>query len=195
MSEINDRNNKIENLIFLIEKELSFDNRFQTLIDYGPMELNAFSITFWVNFNGNRGQHSIYVKIPKFIFYDKNIDFSSPISTTDREMAQNELASLKILADEWDNNFGVSFVKYLAYIEEFNAILTEMVYGSLMFKEYRKSDYQKKYKEHVDDRVMTGLYNFGKSLRSFHNNSSIKSSDIDFSKKFLVLDTSWFISV
>jgi hypothetical protein len=167
---------ELNKLISIIEKELSNDNRFQSVIDYGSQELNAFSITFWVNFNGTEGEHCIYVKIPKFIFYDKSINFSSPISKIDKKMAQNELNSLIFLSEDWDTTFGVFFVKYLAYIEEFNAIITERINGSLMFKEYRKSDLQKKYKDFEDDRVISGLYNFGKSLRSFHNKSSIESS-------------------
>ena len=172
---------ELKKLISLILRELSDDERYQTLIDHGPLEYNAFSITFWVNFEGSRSHNSVYVKIPKYIFYDSSINFLSPITKSDIDLAINESNSLENLSKNWDKSYGVFFVNQLAYIKEFNAIVTERIFGSVFFKEYRNSDLTIKYSDQDCDKVKMGLYNFGKSLQSFHSKSSINSI---LSKKF-----------
>ena len=163
-------------LITQIIAVLSEDKRYLTFINHGQLEYNAFSITFWVNFEGLGVQNSVYIKIPKYIFYDKSIDFLSPITAFDRELAENELNSLKYLSNNWNKSCRVSFVNHLAYIYEYNAIVTERVFGSLLFEEFRRHDLLKKYKKPNNDLVMNGLYNFGKSLKLFHEKSSLSST-------------------
>ena len=169
------KDKKLKKLISLISSELSSDQRYQTFINHGPLEINAFSITFLASFHGLGGQNSVYIKIPKYIFYDKSIDFLSPISSSDRKLADNEIKSLQYLSICWNKSHQVSFVNHLVYIHEYNAIVTEQVYGSLLFEDYRQSDLLKKYKEPNSDPVMNGLCNFGKSLKLFHEKSSVSS--------------------
>jgi len=166
----------LDKLLPCISKMLEHNPKYKTLKEHGPIVINAFSITFWIDYQGSDGKSSAYVKIPKYIFYNKKIDFLSPITKFDRELAKNELNSLEKLSKEWDKSNGVSFVKKLAYIEEYNAILTERVFGDFLFEEFRKSDLQKKYKSPHNDKTMIGLYNFGKSLKSFHEKSSVSST-------------------
>ena len=41
------------------------------IIKFGPLEVNCFSICFWIDVEGPKGEDSIYVKVPKIIFYDE----------------------------------------------------------------------------------------------------------------------------
>jgi hypothetical protein len=165
----------LNKLLSCISMMLEHNPTYETLKEYGPIEINAYSITFWIIYQGSDGQKILYIKIPKYIFYNKKIDILSPVTKFDRELAKNELKSLEILSKAWDISNGVSFVKVIAYIEEYNAILTEHVLGVFLFKEFRKSDLQKKYKTPHNDKTMIGLYKFGKSVKSFHENSSVSS--------------------
>ena len=64
-------------LITQIIAVLSEDKRYLTFINHGQLEYNAFSITFWVNFEGLGVQNSVYIKIPKSCFCLKKIIFRS----------------------------------------------------------------------------------------------------------------------
>jgi len=150
-------------------QELADDNRYKAQVDHGPLETNAFSITFWVNFKGTHGISSVYVKIPKFILYEKKIDFLSPITKADETLAKDEYSSLNYLSSHWNQSFGVRYVKPLGYIKEYNAIITERIQGKFFFKLFRQSDLSRKSKEQEHDPIMLGMYNFGKSLGAFHS--------------------------
>ena len=166
---------ELTKLLSLVSKVLSEDSRYLEIINYGELELNAFSITFWIDFKGNKGISSVYLKIPRYIFYDKSIDFLTPITESDKELAKDEYRSLLYLSSNWDESEGVFFVKPLAYVEEYNAILTERISGSLLFKEYQSSDLLQKYKQGNTGDVARAMSNFGKSLRTFHLQSSTPS--------------------
>ena len=170
-----DQDKELKKLLSLVSSKLSTDRRYLEIIDYGELEINAFSITFWIDFKGDENISSVYLKIPKYIFYDKRINFTTPITASDRVLAKNEYDSLLYLSSNWDESEGVSFVKPITYIEEYNAILTERVFGSLLFKEYKKSDSLQKYKKENRDNVAKAMCNFGKSLRAFHSRSSSPS--------------------
>jgi len=172
---ITTQDKELKKLISLILRELSDDGRYQTFVDHGPLKINVFSITFWANFEGLGSQNSVYIKIPKYIFYASGINFLSPITRFDIDLAINESNSLENLSINWDRSYGVFFVNKLVYIKEFNAIVTERIFGSLFYKEYQNSDSARKYNNSDPDKVMVGMNNFGKSLKSFHAKSSHNS--------------------
>jgi len=165
----------LNTLLSLVLDKLKDDDRFESILDHGPLEFNVFSITFWVKFAGSSGHTSVYVKIPKYIFYDKNINFLSPITKFDIELAVNESNSLDYLSKNWDESNNVFFIRKLAFIKEFNALVTERIIGTFFFEEYRKHDFSKKNMNQDHHKVIKGLYNFGKSLKYFHSKSSTKS--------------------
>ena len=186
MSATNLIEEKKESLLLALSDAMSHTEGFKNIINHGEIEINAFSITFWVNFTGSKGLKSVYVKVPKYIFYDKKINFLSPLTQKDRDLAKGEYTSLNELLLNWDKLNGVSFVKPLGYVEEYNAIITDRVFGSFLFKDYRKSDATKFYTLKNTDDVSLSLYNFGKSLKAFHDKSSTKHKflAINFYEKF-----------
>ena len=136
----------------MITRPCSNNNKFKnnkyrniSKYEYGPLDINAFSITFWITLYGAFGLFSLYVKIPKIVFYNKGIDLKSPLTNADRVLASDEYESLRYLSDHWDSSYGVEFVKPLCYIEAHNAIITPRIEGDLFFELYRKT-----YKKYVE---------------------------------------------
>ena len=71
---------------------------YKTISNHGPFEINAFSITFWVNFLGESAVSKVYIKIPRYIIYDKNINSLASVSEADRRLAEDDYKSLKFLS-------------------------------------------------------------------------------------------------
>tara|TARA_B100001142_G_scaffold327040_1_gene383768 strand:- start:9713 stop:10801 length:1089 start_codon:yes stop_codon:yes gene_type:complete len=168
-----------ENLLSLIPLHLKENFNNLILIEHGPLEINGFSITFWANFQSDLGKISLYVKIPKIIWGNKKIGFDYPVTEEDRVLARNEFRSLKNLSVTWNSDPRVSFIRPLGYIKEFNAIITERVYGDFFFKKYRSQDFKRRLKNKICTETKDDLYRFGKSLQHFHQreirNSIFKS--------------------
>lgn len=158
----------VDHLLTLIRKKLDGNNKYKNLKEHGPLEINGFSITFWVNFDGDFGKSSLYVKIPKIIWGNRNVNFNTPITESDRVLARNEFDSLIYLSANWSEKSGVSFIKPLGYIEEYNAILTERIFGKFFFKSFMNEDFQRRLSKRKTGKVEEGLFKFGKSLREFH---------------------------
>ena len=61
-----DQDKELKKLLSLVSSKLSTDRRYLEIIDYGELEINAFSITFWIDFKGDENISSVYLKIPKY---------------------------------------------------------------------------------------------------------------------------------
>ena len=48
-----DQDKELKKLLSLVSSKLSTDSRYLEIIDYGELEINAFSITFWIDFKGD----------------------------------------------------------------------------------------------------------------------------------------------
>ena len=68
----------VEHLLTLVKEKLKGNDKYKYLKEHGPLDFNGFSITFWINFEGKAGKSSIYLKIPKIIWEDEEVDFNSP---------------------------------------------------------------------------------------------------------------------
>jgi len=55
-------------------------------IEFGPLEVNYFSICFWINATIDTVQKGVYVKIPKFILYNKGYEQIMPLTNYDRQL-------------------------------------------------------------------------------------------------------------
>ena len=184
----------VDRLLALIEEKLSGVDKYKYkyLKEHGPLDFNGFSITFWINFEGDDGKSSVYLKIPKIIWDDNEIDFNSPITKLDRTLAKNEFDSLNYLSENWSRESGVSFINPLGYIDEYNAILTERIYGDFFFNEFLNEDFKRKMFRKSMEKAEEGLYKFGKSLREFHQKEikkTIFNSNQVLKKPFSYLET------
>jgi len=160
--------NNISGVLTLVQKELSKNSKYKEIVDHGDLEVNCFSLSFWIDFKGSNGRTSVYVKIPKIIFYDKNKENILPLSEKDKVLAQGEYQSLVYLLNHWDSSLGVNFVKPLGYIKEYNAIITERIEEKFFFKYCRLNDLVRKLTYYNFDRISEYMYMFGISLKAFH---------------------------
>jgi len=76
-----------------------------------------------------------------------------------------------LLSKSWTSEFGVTFIKTLGYIDEYNAIITERFFGDFFFKEFQKYDFKEKFFNQASNPIHSAMFNFGQSLNSFHQKS------------------------
>jgi hypothetical protein len=138
------------------------------VVDFGPLEINCFSICFWVDIEGSNYQDSLYIKIPKVIFYDQSKAHLGYFSEKDKDLAIAEYDSLTYLADHWDDSFGVKFVETLGYISKYNAIITRRIKAEFLFRQFRKSDSLGVAQNLDFDPVLEAIEKIGASLKSLH---------------------------
>lgn len=140
-------------------------------IDYGPLEINCFSICFWVNAISREGRRGVYVKIPKIILYRRENEKIMPLSDEDRTLAEDEYCSLVHLSRYWCNDdIRVRFVKQLGFLKEYNAIITERFYAEHFFKIYRQFDLKSRLNKR-SDYIHLIMSRLGKALSKFHQTS------------------------
>jgi hypothetical protein len=146
----------------------------------GPLEINCFSICFWIDFLEDYDSNGVYVKIPKIILYDSQKQNILPLSSGDKALAKNEYDSLVYLSKHWQNDdLAVWFVKPLGFIEAFNAIITKRFYAGHFFKLYRKQDTNRKFSIFKKtDAVSEAMCRLGKALARFH--SQTQSGTFEF---------------
>ena len=168
-------NNKdtFDDLLSSVREKVGEKEGYSKLLNHGPIEVNCFSICFWADFTGEHGKKGVYVKIPKFILYNKQNQGIMPVSGDDIKLAEDEYHSLDYLSRYWNNvNTQVRFVKPLAFIRKFNVIVTERIYAEHFFKLFRKYDIQRKLLISKADPISVSMTKLGKALSRFHNKSS-----------------------
>jgi hypothetical protein len=137
-------------------------------IEFGPLEVNYFSVCFWGNTTFDAEQKGIYVKIPKIILFNKENEKIMPLSSDDRRLAEDEYHSLVHLSKHWPNDdMNVRFVKPLGFLKEYNAIITERFIAKHFFKMFRQFDLQRRFnkKPDITHHVLSRL---GTALSRFH---------------------------
>jgi len=140
-------------------------------IEFGPLEVNCFSICFWVNTTFEAEQKGVYVKIPKVILYKKENEKILPLSYNDRKLAEDEYHSLGYLYKHWPKDaLGVHFIKPLGFIKEYNAIITERFYAKHFFKMFRQFDLKRRFNKKPNDKHNV-LSRLGAALSRFHQTS------------------------
>lgn len=100
----------------------------------GPLEINYFSICFRVDVAGGANSKGFYVKIPKVDLYATEKKDIFPLTGADRGFAEAEYESLMCVSQYWrSDDIGVSFVRPVCFLREYNAIVMERVYGKDFF--------------------------------------------------------------
>lgn len=165
----------LKNSISSILKNLVNDPKYIEFIECGPLEINKYSLTFWLNFSGEEGLLSIYAKIPTLVTKNRpNFDYL--INDFAKVLALNEYTSLKFLSENWTKKFNVSFIQPIVFIKGKNIIITERAKGKFLFKDLRKNaNFRNKFSTNA-------LLNFGKSLSYFHK---LSSEEVSFETKFV----------
>jgi len=109
-------------------------------VTVGPLETNYFSFIFFIEAHTSRGLQKVYVKIPKEDLR-KGSKSILPISSADRCMAEDEVHSLRTLADQWQSDdLGVSWVRFRGFFPQYNAIVTDAADGADAFAVFRQLD-------------------------------------------------------
>jgi hypothetical protein len=183
MVSVQDNQQIYERLSRLVARKfLLTDDEFKRNVDYGPLEINDFSICFEVDVIGRTGPEGIYVKIPKENLYRKGSTNILPLTDNDREFAEKEYQSLAYLAKFWrSEDTRVRFVELLGFVKEYNAIITKRVYASNLFKAFRRWDLAGRIKPNGRiDPIHRFLTRIGAALNRFHETSiEYKKFDIN----------------
>ncbi|MDH5542741.1 MAG: hypothetical protein OEY64_07230 [Nitrospinota bacterium] len=151
-----------------IEKTFSSNGRNTATIQVGEIEINDFSICFWVEIEPESGKYGLYVKLPK-----EEVEKTEMwrINESDREMGEKEYESLQFLDKNWiEDEDSVKFIKPVAYLQKYNAIVTERIYAKGILPEFRALDTLKRIIPFVStEKFKYYLANVGRSLRKYHD--------------------------
>jgi len=170
----------VKSLMHLINNKILPGGESDKDIRIGPLEINDFSICFWVEIHiaNGRAKRSLYVKIPKADLYKKQKREILPLSDEDIKLAEDEYNSLVYLSRCWCNdNIGVRFVKPLGFMKEYNAIITERFYAKHFFKMFKRSNLKNIFNKRNDatHHIMSRL---GTALSIFHQ-TTIKECEFN----------------
>ena len=165
-------NSQIQKEIFQrVTRELQSDYGVLTNVVCGPLEINCFSVCFWLTFVGKMGLKGVYVKIPKIILYNKENEKIIPFSYEEKKLAEQEYDSLVHLSQHWKSeDIRVQFVKQLGFIEKYNAIVTERFYAKHFFQVFRQRDLKRRIGKDPDV-VHDVMSRLGMALSRFHQTS------------------------
>ncbi|MEI6984492.1 MAG: hypothetical protein WCK65_00025 [Rhodospirillaceae bacterium] len=132
----------------------------------GPLEIHDFSFCIGLEQRNEPQLSGIYIKLPK---QDVSLSDIKDIGDQDRIMASRECHSLERLETDWPDTFGVSYVRLLGYLPEFNALITKRAFGQDFSVWLRGIDLALKFGYARDiERGIDALERFGRSLAQFH---------------------------
>jgi len=184
-TDMNQNNELIyESLSKKVAEQFFSRNCDQRELKYSQLEINNFSICFGID-TSSIGTKGVYVKIPKVDLYLKNSNIF-PLTEEDKRFADQEYQSLRYLAQYWKaDDLGISFIKVLGFLREYNAIVTEKIFAKDIYREFRKIDLLNKCGNNgVSDYMRDFISRFGIALSRFHN---IKKQESVFEAGSLIL--------
>lgn len=136
-------------------------------VQIGPWQILDFSSVFSIDWRANAQRRGIFAKIPTVALRKHQVGLITP---ADRSFAAAEYDSLVRLSQVWDGaDLGVSFVKPLAYLSSYNAIVTQRAYAKEFFALFRRRDlYCRGREPEANDQVRGCLNRLGRALARFH---------------------------
>ncbi len=149
----------------------------------GPMMTNDWSFCFELRESADASSDGVYVKMPKDEIERTQV---LPITPGAARLARDEYASLMLLREYWlSDDIAVSFVRPLALIEDYNAIITQRVQGAPFYTRYRRRDLLRRCGFRGDDRIHDAMRRLGQALARFHTNTGRTASwrGTDFTEK------------
>ena len=141
-------------------------------IEYGPLEVNQFSICFRLSLTETDDYRELYVKIPKWDMYKETNRCIMPLTTADKCFAADEYRSLRLMETEWQGaELSVRFAKPVCFLRSYNAIVTERFQGEDFFALYRLWDHHGRgfRKGNGGDPVHAAMQRIGSALGKFHS--------------------------
>ena len=135
----------------------------------GPLVTNYFSFIFSIEANTRGNTQKVFVKIPKEDLRQRSKSIL-PISPPDRRMAEDEVESLSMLADQWHSeDMSVSWVRLRNYFPQYNAIVTDAAAGMDAFSVFRRLDLRRLCGSKRDGiRLRAAMKRLGAALGRFH---------------------------
>ena len=133
----------------------------------GPLQILDFSSTFFIEWGLSTERQGVFVKIPKVEIEKRQIGIVTP---ADRSSAAEEYSSLVRLSQTWKgDDLGVNFIKPLAFLSRYNAIVTQRAYGRDFFGLFRRADLRRRGQEPgTDDQAQQVLNRLGRALARYH---------------------------
>ena len=145
-------------------------------VEIGPLSMNYFSYTFSVKANTTHGQRDVFVKIPKSDLRGAARTIL-PISPEDRQMAQEEVFSLKLLGEKWaDDDQEVRWIALCGVVPEYNALVTDRVFADETLLVFRRFDLLRRFGSCRNaQRLRHSMARIGTALQRFHRTSTTTS--------------------
>jgi hypothetical protein len=169
-----DGNKRIQQAIVLLLAEKITGRPFESATAViGPVTANYFSFVFSIKIQASSGLQSLFVKIPKADLR-KGSKSILPISNADRLMAEDEVNSLKTLADQWhSDDLGIFWVRLREFIPQYNAVVTDSAEGEIALSLFRRLDLRRRLGSKKDSLRLRGIMaRLGSALGRFHQKSA-----------------------
>jgi hypothetical protein len=133
----------------------------------GPLQMNDFSSTFFIEWGYGTERQGVFVKIPKVEIEKRQVGMVTP---ADRSFATEEYGSLVRLSRDWKgDDLGVNFIKPLAFLSRYNAIVTQRAYAREFFGHFRHADLRGRgLGSGADDQARGCLNRLGRALARYH---------------------------
>jgi hypothetical protein len=141
----------------------------QNGLEIGPWQILDFSSTFSIDWGVGASRQGVFVKVPKVEICKRQVGLVTP---ADRRFAAEEYDSLSRLSRAWNGaDLGVSFVKPLAFLSDYNAIVTQRAYAREFFTLFRRADLGCRGQGPGADHEVIGCLNrLGQALARYHRN-------------------------
>lgn len=163
-------NEKVQHLLGQhVAKVMLGDGDHTDFVKIGPLTINNFSFTFSVDIFTSGGKRNAFVKIPK-VDMRGSIPSILPITSEDRELAQEEESSLKRLGQKWcADDLEVRWTNLFWIFPEYNAIVTDRIFADEAFAVFRRLDLRRRLGIRQDgQRLQRSMARLGAALGRFH---------------------------
>lgn len=145
-------------------------------VEIGALTTNDYSFTFSVSVATRNGKRDVFVKTPKLDLRGTARSIL-PIDAGDRQVAQEEEDSLRLLENKWNtHDLAIYWATLRGIIPEFNAIITDRIFADEAFAVFRRFDMRRRLGFRQDgERLRHSMSRLGTALGRFHQ-ANVKAS-------------------
>ncbi len=133
----------------------------------GPLQRNYFSMLYTLALPGAA---NLVVKIPKTDLRVRSGTGVLPLTAADRALGRSEYDSLRVLSSTWrGDDVRVRWVRPVGYVDEYNAVITELVDASEVWRRYvRLATARLRGDRAAGQILISSLSRIGTALARFH---------------------------